>query len=94
MPFLVADEICATSEKKEAYEVITYLAFQVRIICLRNISAKLDLKWVQLWSQFRGVYGWMKHFIAQKVISIQNAGKQKKEIWGLKEERELSYPSQ
>lgn len=98
MHFLVADEICATSEKTEAYDaqVITNLAFQVSIICLRNISAKLDLKWVQLWSQFRGVYGWMKHFLAQKekVINIQNAGKQKKEIWGLKEERELSYPSQ
>lgn len=81
---------------QSAAQVITNLAFQAHIICLRNISAKLDLKWVQLWSQFRGVYGRMKDFLAQKekVINIQNAGKQKKEIWGLKEERELSYPSQ
>lgn len=33
---------------QSAAQVITNLAFQVRIICLRNISAKLDLKRVQL----------------------------------------------
>lgn len=79
---------------QSAAQVITNLAFQVRIICLRNISAKLDLKWVQLWSQFRGVYGWMKDFLAQKekVINIQNAGKQKKEIFRVKRGKRTIIP--
>lgn len=60
--------------------VSTYFTLQVGIIWQCNITTEWDLKWVKFWSQFWAGYWRIKHFIAQKkkLISIQNAVKQKK----------------